>query len=356
MSDWRLANPWWLFMCLPLALATIVAIRGEQRSSVLYSSARLLDSLPITFAQRLKRFLPWLRFAGMSLIVLALARPQHGLSDFRVRTEGISIVMCIDRSGSMQALDFTIDSERVDRLTAVKKVFGEFVTGTGKLPGRPDDQIGLVSFGGYAEAKSPLTLDHGALVEVLASVEIAEPIYDHDGNVVEREYLEEERATAIGDAVTLAVDRLLESKATSKVIVLLSDGENTAGIIEPKDAAEAAKSFGIKVYSIGVGSNGRAPFRMVDAFGRERLMAQNVTLDETTLKMIAETTGGQYFNAKDTVALESVYTEIDKLEKTLTEGRLYTEYKEWFQPLLLLGLALVIVELGLRCTRFRTLP
>jgi len=356
MSEWRLANPLWLFMCLPLVLATIVVIRHERRSSVLFSSVRLLDSLPITLAQQVKRSLPWLRFAGLSMIVLALARPQHGLSDFRIRTEGIAIMMCIDRSGSMQALDFTLDSERVDRLTAVKDVFNSFVTGDGGLSGRPNDQIGLVSFGGFAEAKSPLTLDHGALLSVLATLAIAEPIYDADGNVVNRQYLEEERATAIGDAVALAVDRLHETNAKSKVIVLLSDGENTAGVIDPKDAAEAAKSYGIKIYSIGVGSNGRVPFRMVDAFGRERLVAQNVQLDETTLRMLADTTGGKYFNAKDTIALESVYQEIDQLEKTLTEGRLYTEYRELFQWLLLPGLALVVVELCLRSTRFRSLP
>lgn len=356
MSDLRLASPLWLLMTVPLLLATVVASKKERRGAVLYSSVRLLESLPITLAQRVKRFLPWLRFTGMLLVVVALARPQHGLSDFRIRAEGIAIVMCIDRSGSMQALDFTLNNEAVDRLTAVKDVFEDFVIGDGDLAGRPDDQIGLVSFGGFAEAKSPLTLDHGALLEVLKSVEIAQPVYDSAGNVINRRYLEEERATAIGDAVALAVDRLKDSDAKSKVVVLLSDGENTAGVIDPTDAADAAKSFGIKIYSIGVGSDGRAPFRMIDRFGRERLVAQDVRLDEATLTALAATTGGRYFNAKDTKALESVYAEIDQLEKTLTEGRLYTEYRELFQWLLLPGLALVVLELALRCTRFRSLP
>ncbi|HRX81648.1 MAG TPA: VWA domain-containing protein, partial [Pirellulaceae bacterium] len=269
MSELRLAEPLWLLMTLPLLLATMLSMRGDRRGAVVYSSVRLLESVPVTFAQRVKRLLPWLRFAGMLIVIVALARPQHGLKDFRIQTEGISIVMCIDRSGSMQALDFQLDGERVDRLEAVKAVFHDFVAGDGRLPGRPDDQIGLVAFGGFAEAKAPLTLDHGALLEVLETVEIAEPVYDREGNVINRRYLEEERATAIGDAVALAVERLRDSQAKSKVIILLSDGENTAGAIQPEDAAKAAESFGIKIYSIGVGTTGTAPFKMIDPFGRE---------------------------------------------------------------------------------------
>jgi Ca-activated chloride channel family protein len=356
MSELRLAEPLWLLMTVPLLLATMLSMRGDRRGAVVYSSVRLLESVPITFAQRVKRLLPWLRFAGMLIVIVALARPQHGLKDFRIQTEGISIVMCIDRSGSMQALDFQLDGERVDRLEAVKAVFHDFVAGDGRLPGRPDDQIGLVAFGGFAEAKAPLTLDHGALLEVLETVEIAEPVYDREGNVINRRYLEEERATAIGDAVALAVERLRDSQAKSKVIILLSDGENTAGAIQPEDAAKAAESFGIKIYSIGVGTTGTAPFKMIDPFGREQLVRQPVRLDEASLKMLAETTQGRYFNAKDTNALEDVYHDIDRLEKTELEGRLYTEYRELFQWWLLPGLALIVTELTLRCTRFRSLP
>lgn len=356
MSELRLANPWWLLMCLPLLLATVISLRGERRGAVVYSSVRLLEALPVTLAQRFKRFLPWLRFAGISMVIVALARPQHGLKDFRIQTEGIAIVMCIDRSGSMQALDFQLDGNRVNRLEAVKSVFHDFVAGDGRLPGRPDDQIGLVSFGGFAEAKAPLTLDHGALLDVLQTVNIAQPVFDREGNVLNRGYLEEERATAIGDAVALAVERLRDAPAKSKVIILLSDGENTAGIIEPTDAAKAAESFGIKIYSIGVGTTGTAPFRLVDQFGREQLVRQPVRLDEATLKMLAQTAQGRYFNAQDTSALEDVYQNIDRLEKTELEGRLYTEYRELFQWWLLPGLALVVTELSLRCTRFRSLP
>lgn len=356
MSELRLAEPLWLLMTVPLLLATMLSLRSERRGAVVYSSVRLLESLPVTFAQRAKRLLPWLRFGGMLIVIVALARPQHGLKDFRIQTEGISIVMCIDRSGSMQALDFQLDGERVNRLEAVKAVFHDFVAGNGHLPGRPDDQIGLVSFGGFAEAKAPLTLDHGALLDVLETVEMAEPVYDREGNVINRRYLEEERATAIGDAVALAVERLRDSQAKSKVIILLSDGENTAGAIEPEDAAKAAESFGIKIYSIGIGTTGTAPVKMIDPFGREQLVRQPVRLDEDALKMLADTTQGRYFNAKDTSALEEVYHDIDRLEKTQLEGRLYTEYRELFQWWLLPGLALIVTELTLRCTRFRSLP
>jgi len=297
-----------------------------------------------------------MRFIGLALVVVGLARPQHGLREFRVRKDGIAIMMCLDRSGSMSALDFQLDGNRVNRLEAVKRVFRDFVVGDGNLAGRSDDLIGLISFGGFAEGRSPLTLDHAALTEVLASVDIPRRIRDEAGNVINERFLAEEQATAIGDAVALAVDRLRDSHAKSKVIILLSDGENTAGVVEPEDAARAAKEFGIKIYSIGVGSTGRAPFPAEDMFGRTVLVNRDVKLDEKTLQMLADTTGGRYFNARDTQALGNVYRDIDKLEKTVSEGRLYTEYRELYQPIVLLGLGLVLLELVLRCTRFRTLP
>lgn len=356
MSELRFQQPLWLLCLLPLAWATIVSIRHQRRSAVLFSSTQLVAALPITWAQRMRRLLPWLRFSGLILIAAALARPQHGLQDFRVRTEGIAIVMCLDRSGSMMALDFELDGERANRLQVVKHVFRNFVGGDGKLSGRSDDLIGLVSFGGFAEAKSPLTLDHGALLQVLEGVEIAQPIYDDQQNVINRSFLEEEQATAIGDAVAVAVDRLKDSAAKSKVVILLSDGKQTAGIVAPEAAADAAREFGIKIYAIGVGSTGSAPFPTQDPFGRTVFVPQSVELDETTLRMMAEKTGGRYFNARDTRALHEVYQDIDQLEKTVAEGRLYTEYRELFQWLLLPGLALLLMDILLRCTRFRSIP
>jgi Ca-activated chloride channel family protein len=253
-------------------------------------------------------------------------------------------------------LDFELNGERVNRLAAVKHVFREFVTGGQNLSGRPDDLIGLVAFGGYAEAKAPLTLDHGALLQVLDTVEIPQPIEDARGRVINEQLLEEEMATAIGDSVLVAVDRLKGVQAKSKAIILLSDGEQTAGVAQPQQAAEAAKAFGIKIYTIGVGTTERVPFPAVDEFGRQVLVPQMVRMDEATLKMMADTTGGKYFNAKDTQTLADVYAAIDRLEKTATEGRLYTEYRELYAWLLLPGLGLVLLEVVLSATRFRALP
>jgi len=167
---------------------------------------------------------------------------------------------------------------------------------------------------------------------------------------------QEEQATAIGEAIAVAVDRLKDVKSKSKVIVLLSDGENTTGVVTPEEAAAAAATFGIRIYAIGVGSTGMAPYPTTDVFGRKVLRAQPVRLDEEALKALAEKTDGRYFNAKNTESLEQVYAEIDKLEKTETEGRLYTEYREVFQLLMLPGLMCVLLEIALGSTRFRSLP
>ncbi len=356
MNTFRFQHPWWLLALVPVFLIALYGVRRRRRSAVLYSDVALLKQLPTTLGRRVKRILPWVQTAGLALLVVALARPQFGLEEFRVRTEGIAIQMCIDRSGSMQALDFQLDGQQVNRLDAVKNVFRDFVTGQGRLKGRTDDLVGLIAFGGFAETKSPITLDHGALLQVLDSVQIPQPITDSRGRVINERLLEQEMATAIGDAVALACDRLKDADAKSRVIILLSDGENTAGVLAPQEAAELAKSLGIKIYTIGVGSTGYAPFPVTDLFGRQRQMRQMVRLDEETLRTLAETTGGQYFNAKDTDSLENVYAEIDSLEKTVTEGKLYTEYRELYQGFMLPGLGLVLLELILTCTRFRGLP
>ena len=356
MSGWRFQDPLWLLLAAPLVLLVVLAVRHQRRYAMLYSSARLLKGLPTTMALRCKRLLPWIRLAGLLLLTVALARPQRGLREFRVRSEGIAIQMCLDRSGSMQALDFRLEGERVDRLTAVKDVFRKFVAGGGTLPGRQDDLIGLVAFGGFAEGKSPLTLDHGALLEVLDSIEIPQPARDSQNPSINRRFWEEELATAIGDAVALAVDRLKDVKAKSKVIILLSDGESNAGVVYPQEAAQTAKTYGIKIYAIGVGTTGQAPFPDVDLFGRKILVPQMVRLDEDTLKMLAKETGGQYFHAEDSRGLEEVYASIDQLEKTATESRLYSEYRELYQWFMLPGLGLVLLVAVLSCTRFRSLP
>ena len=355
-AAWRFQSPLWLLLILVVFVAVAWSVRVQGRTAVMYSSVQLLKTLPRTLMLRLKGLLPWAQAAGLVLIAVALARPQHGLREFRVRSEGIAIEMCLDRSGSMQALDFQLDGQRVNRLQAVKRVFHDFVAGEGGLDGRPDDLIGLVAFGGFAEGKAPLTLDHGALLQVLDSIEIPAPIEDARGRVINERFLQEEMATAIGDAVTLAAARLKDAEAKSKVIILISDGEQTAGVVQPMEAAEAARALGIKIYAIGVGTTGRVPFPGIDAFGRKVLVPQAVRLDEQTLQKMAETSGGKYFNAQDTGTLARVYAEIDRLEKTLTEGRMYTEYRELYQWFMLPGLAIVVAGMVLSCTRFRSLP
>lgn len=359
MMGFRFQDPWWLLVAIPVAAIGWTALR-RRRVAVLYSDVSLLKQLPTTLALRVKRLLPWMRMLGLVLVAVALARPQQGLEEFRLQTEGVAIQMCIDRSGSMQAVDFRLGGREVDRLTAVKQVFHDFVAGKGQLSGRPNDQIGLIEFGGYADSKCPLTLDHGALLQVLDTVKIPEPIpvpiRDSTGNELNQQLYQEDMSTALGDAVVLAVDRLKDIKAKSKVIILLSDGKQTAGVIEPAEAAKTAKTYGIKVYTIGVGSTGMAMLPSFDLFGHRRLEPQQVELDEAALQMLADSTGGRYFHAQDTETLEQVYAEIDRLEKSRSEGRLYTEYRELYLYALFPGLGLILLESILAATRFRSLP
>ncbi|MGO8744386.1 MAG: VWA domain-containing protein [Thermoguttaceae bacterium] len=354
----RFQDPLWLLLLAALGAIGILAIRRQRRVAVLYSDVSLLRTLPATLALRIKRALPWVRLAGLGLVIAALARPQHGIEEFRIHTEGIAIEMCIDRSGSMAALDFNVDGQQVDRLAIVKQVFQDFVMGKGKLPGRPDDLIGLITFGGFVEPRCPLTLDHGALVEVLKEVEIPHPIFDNRGEEINRRLWQEDSQTAIGDALALAANRLKDAHAKSKVIILLTDGEQTAGVLQPAEGAKIAKTLGVKVYTIGIGSNGVVPIPdpYPDAFGRRVLRQEVFPLDEQTLKQIADVTGGKYFSAQDTESLEDVYAEIDRQEKSASEGRLYSEYHEWYQYLMFPGLGLILAEILLAGTRFRSLP
>ncbi|MDP6442152.1 MAG: VWA domain-containing protein [Pirellulaceae bacterium] len=355
--SFRFQHPWmWLFTIVAAGV-TWWSLRSAQRGALTFSDVRLVADAPISWALRCKRLLPWLRLLGWVLLIAATARPQQGLHDFRIRSEGISIAMCLDRSGSMRALDFTLDGEEVTRLAAVKDVFETFVTGDGgELTGRPNDLIGLVVFGGFAESRAPLTLDHTALLDAVESVEVARPVHGPDGELLNRSIWEEELATAIGDAIALGVDRLKNTKAKSKILILLSDGENTAGVVEPLAAAAAAKAFGVKIYAIGVGRTGRAPILEIDAAGREQRVTRRVRLDDATLREIADRTGGKYFHADNTDSLRDVYQEIDQLERTEQTGRLYTEYRELYHWLLLPAALIILLEVVLRSTRFRSLP
>ena len=355
LHGWRLADPLWLGVLLVAAAALALAARRRRRATLLYSSVALLRGAPVTLAQRARRLLPWLRFAALAFVTVGLARPQQGMEEFRVRTEGISILMTLDQSGSMQALDFQVDGKRRNRLEVVKRVFREFVEGKGALQGRPDDKIGLVSFGGFASDRCPLTLDHGALLQVLDSVNFPERLFDASGRPVNDALFQEEMQTAIGDALALACDRLKDAPDKSKVLILLSDGANDAGEIDPVEAAKAAKELGIRIHTIGVGSNEPVPFPVPDAFGNVRLVPRLVRMDEELMTKVAETTGGRFFKASDTESLERVYQDIDRLEKTKSEGVLYTDYRELYRQALFPALALLVLEAALAATRLRSL-
>ncbi len=289
---------------------------------------------------------------------MGLARPQSGKSESRISGEGIAIELVLDISGSMEALDFQIDDQEVNRLTAVKQVISEFVLGSKKnrLSGRKDDAIGLVAFGGFADSKCPLTLDHGALIQIVKELEVPKPVRDKRGRVINEKSLQEELATAIGDGVALGVDRLRGSKAKSKVLILLTDGDNNAGAVEPMEAVAIAKELGIRVYTVGIGRNGTVPVPQEDEFGRKVLVPAQFRIDEELLRQMAKEGGGVYFHASNSESLTEVYGQIDQLEKTKLEETKYAEYTElypWFigAGLLMIGLVGVLKE-----TRLRSLP
>jgi Ca-activated chloride channel homolog len=355
LGGFRFDDPLWLLALLVIPWLAWLERRRAARRGVLVGSTALLADLPRSFAERIAPFVPWLQRIGLVLVIGALARPQLGRSEYRIRTEGIAIQLALDRSGSMDALDFHDEKgDPINRLTAVKRAVRQFVEGDGSmLGGRRDDAIGLVVFGGYAEQRCPLTLDHGALRSVLDQVEIPGRDLTQAEARAARELLRDEAATAIGDGLVRAVAGLRDSKQKSRVVILLSDGANTAGAVDPPTAAALAKEQGVKVYTIGMGSTGIAPFRVTDDFGHERLIPQNVELDEAALRAIAATTGGEYFNAKSTTALAEVYARIDQLEKTEFESLLFSEYDDLFEAPLVAGLVLVALEALLVALRFR---
>lgn len=278
------------------------------------------------------RHLPFvLRCAAMALLIVALARPQDVERGSKSNTEGIDIMLALDVSTSMLAMDF-----RPDRITASKEVAGSFIAD------RYGDRIGLVVFAGEAFTQSPLTTDQGTLQTLLARVR---------SGVIED-------GTAIGNGLATAINRLRESDARSKVIILLTDGVNNAGEIAPLTAAEIAKAQGIKVYTIGVGTMGMAPYPTVDIYGNPDggTVKAKVEIDEKALRAIAETTGGEYFRATDKAKLKAIYDRINRMEKSKVEIFEYTTYHELFLTWLLAGLALLAVEFLLRSLVLKQIP
>lgn len=335
-------EPWFLLLGLLALPVFFLARRSPGR--VVFSSLALLPARAASWRTRLA----WLPDAGLALAALcmtvALAGPRAARGESHIRREGIAIMMAMDISGSMRALDLADGDEEKTRLDAVKEVFRSFVAGQGdELPGRLDDAIGLVSFAGFADTRCPLTLNHASLLEIAADLEI----------VTDRS----EDGTAIGDGLGLAVERLREAKAKSKVIILLTDGVNNAGVESPQQAAELAKTLGIKVYTIGAGTNGMAPVRVPDPLsGKMVLRPMPVEIDEDTLRDIAERTGGRYFRAEDAAGLRDVYQQIDRLERTQITERRVRQYDELYRHVLALALIAAALSWLARVTLFRRLP
>ncbi|MCM2371375.1 VWA domain-containing protein [Aporhodopirellula aestuarii] len=310
----------WLLLLIPV-LAWRRFFVAQDNGAIPFSNVETTMRLPRTLRQRLIWLPDALLLLALVGLIVALARPRDGRQQTVSTSEGIAIELVVDRSGSMQAMDFRIDGERVDRLQAIKNVVTEFVLGGEGLEGRFSDLVGLATFAGYADAVTPPTLDHSFLVAMLNQTRIVDQ-RNEDG-------------TAIGDAIALATEKLNaldargKQKIKSKIIILLTDGESNAGTLDPLQAAELAETLGIKVYTIGVGTKGEAPFPVRDPFsGRQVLRPIEVNIDEETLTKIAERTGGKYFRATDTDSLEAIYREIDELEKTKVESKQFVEYRE----------------------------
>ena len=315
-------NGWflWFLLLIPLLTAWYLYRQGRANAPVKLSTAGFLADSHKTFRHYLRHILFVLRLAVIALVIVIIARPQNVDRWQSSTTEGIDIVLALDVSGSMLARDFS-----PDRLEASKNVATEFISG------RPYDRIGLTVFSGESFTECPLTTDHAVLINLLREVK---------SGIIED-------GTAIGVGLATAINRIKDSDAISKVIILLTDGVNNMGSIDPMTAAEIAKTFGIRVYTIGVGSRGYADYPVQTPFGI-RYQKMQVEIDEALLEHIADLTGGRYFRAVDNSSLEQVYSEIDKLEKSKIETREHSKREEVFMPLALAAVIMLTIELLLR--------
>ncbi|MEJ2049857.1 MAG: VWA domain-containing protein [Calditrichota bacterium] len=329
----RFANPEFLFLLLLLPAVGYYQWRRRHKLTgrVKFSTLKYMKNIPVSWRQRIRKNMYLFRLAIIGLIILGLARPQSGTRKQEITTEGIDIMMVMDVSSSMLAEDF----KPKNRIEAAKDVAEEFIHG------RTNDRIGLVIFAGEAFTQCPLTLDYGVLTELIDKVQVAPR--DWDG-------------TAIGNGIATAVMRLKDSKARSKVIILLTDGRNNAGEINPLTAAQVAQTFDIRVYTIGAGTRGTALYPIDDPIFGRSYRSLPVEIDEDLLRKVAAQTNGQYFRATDTEKLRQIYQEINEMEKTKIEVKEFTKYKELFVNYAGAGLALLLLELLLLNTWLRKLP
>lgn len=325
------ANPEYLYLLVivPLLVAWYWFRHKSSSAELRFSGIRVFEGISRSPKTWLMHGLFVLRALAVGLLIVALARPQSVSSRQNIEIEGIDIVMALDVSGSMLARDFT-----PDRLEAAKEVAHDFIRR------RPNDRVALVIFSGEAFTQVPLTTDHAMISTMFREIK--------SGMI--------EDGTAIGDGLATSASRLKDSQAISRVIILLTDGVNNSGSVDPRSAAEIAKMFGVRVYTIGVGSQGYAPYPVQDQFGRQRIQQMEVQIDEELLKDIAATTGGQYFRAENNKKLREIYDEIDKLEKSKIDVQEFRRKHEKFLPFALMATGLFVLEILMRYLVFRRLP
>lgn len=333
-SNFSFQNPeyLWLLLIIPvLAALYLYRERNGKTAAFMFPNLRQVREAEQTNIKNFRHILIVLRLLALALFIVAFARPRLENQKQKVYSEGIDIILAIDLSGSMLAEDF----DPLNRIDAAKTVASDFVKQ------RVSDRIGLVVFSGKGFTQCPLTLDYRLLTRFISELKA--------GTI-------EEEGTAIGTAIATATNRLRESPAKSKVIILLTDGQNNVGEVEPVTAAELAATLGIKIYTVGAGTRGYAKYPTYDPLFGKRYVQVKVDVDDATLTRIAEITGGRYFRATDMESLKKTYDEIDKLEKTKVEVETYSEYKEEFASFLIPGLFLLVLEVALANTRFRKVP
>ena len=324
------AHPQYFFLLLliPLLLFWQYRVKRKQQATMIVSSLAGVEKISGSWKINLRWLLHLFRYMSLLFLIIALARPQNSAVNETINSEGLDIVMSLDISGSMLAEDF-----KPNRIDAAKKVAQTFIEN------RPTDRIGLVIFSGESFTQCPLTTDQNVLKEQLKNV---------------RSGLLED-GTAIGMGLATAVERLRNSTAKTKVIILLTDGVNNAGLIDPITALEIAKAYKIRVYTIGVGSQGSAPYPVKDQFGRTTMQMMPVQIDEALMQKISRETGGKYYRATNNTSLGKVYDEIDRLEKTKIEINSFKRYAELYLPYALLGLGFLFLEILFRQTLFKSL-
>ncbi len=329
----RFHDPYWLLLLLVIPIIIWNYFKTSARSSITFSAIDNLKKIKPSRSLYYRHILLVLRCLAVAALALALARPQKGKEDTKIITEGVDIIITVDTSGSMRAEDLAERGK--NRLHVVKEVVKEFIKK------RKDDRIGLIVYGEDAYTQCPLTLDYGVLLKFLDKCKIG---------------MAGENSTSIGDAIATSVLRLEDSKAKSKIVVLLTDGRNNSGLIPPETAAEMARSLGIKIYCIGAGTKGMAPIPGQDFFGNTVYRKVPVDIDEKLLRHVANVTSGKYFRATNKTSLKKIYSDINKMEKTKIETFHYMEYKEKFEMFAIVAGILIILSILLGNTRFRKLP